>query len=174
MSTQPEAVYHRTQACHLPTSTTTAPTIPLGFIPCRPMIIMVVRVSLLNTFESSHIFPVPPAQYPSQHDQELLLAGDNTIYNAAASGSSRPLIPHATPSPTVSAHSPQGGPDSEPAPSKRSSSPPRYTNKRREKPRIELAPDQPLTTQGKPRTRVYVACVQWYVSACFSVTQSPY
>ncbi len=32
---------------------------------------------------------------------------------------------------------------------------------RREKPRLELAPDQPLTTQGKPRTRVYVACVQW-------------
>ncbi|KAI9058380.1 hypothetical protein FKP32DRAFT_1581766 [Trametes sanguinea] len=31
---------------------------------------------------------------------------------------------------------------------------------RREKPRLELAPDQPLTTQGKPRTRVYLACVQ--------------
>ncbi|KAI0670759.1 hypothetical protein C8Q78DRAFT_1069506 [Trametes maxima] len=31
---------------------------------------------------------------------------------------------------------------------------------RREKPRLELAPDQPLTTQGRPRTRVYVACVQ--------------
>jgi hypothetical protein len=36
--------------------------------------------------------------------------------------------------------------------------------KRREKPRIELAPDQPLTTQGKPRARVFVACVQWFVS----------
>lgn len=33
--------------------------------------------------------------------------------------------------------------------------------KRREKPRIELAPDQPPTTQGKPRARVYVACIQW-------------
>ncbi|TBU28622.1 hypothetical protein BD311DRAFT_663142 [Dichomitus squalens] len=31
---------------------------------------------------------------------------------------------------------------------------------RREKPRLELAADQPLTTQGKPRMRVYVACVQ--------------
>ncbi|KAG1745927.1 uncharacterized protein EDB91DRAFT_1049694 [Suillus paluster] len=31
---------------------------------------------------------------------------------------------------------------------------------RREKPRIELAADQPLTTQGKPRARVYVACLQ--------------
>ncbi|KXN93397.1 Glucose transport transcription regulator RGT1 [Leucoagaricus sp. SymC.cos] len=34
------------------------------------------------------------------------------------------------------------------------------TKKRREKPRIELAPDQPPTTQGKPRARVYVACIQ--------------
>ncbi|KAJ3566110.1 hypothetical protein NP233_g7198 [Leucocoprinus birnbaumii] len=32
--------------------------------------------------------------------------------------------------------------------------------KRRERPRIELAPDQPPTTQGKPRARVYVACLQ--------------
>lgn len=32
--------------------------------------------------------------------------------------------------------------------------------KRRERPRIELAPDQPPTTQGNPRARVYVACIQ--------------
>ncbi|KAJ4481978.1 hypothetical protein J3R30DRAFT_3455583 [Lentinula aciculospora] len=31
---------------------------------------------------------------------------------------------------------------------------------RREKPKIALAPDQPPTTQGKPRARVYVACIQ--------------
>lgn len=36
---------------------------------------------------------------------------------------------------------------------------------RREKPRIQLAPDQPPTTQGKPRSRVYVACVQWCASS---------
>ncbi|KAI6030940.1 hypothetical protein F5J12DRAFT_804084 [Pisolithus orientalis] len=44
-----------------------------------------------------------------------------------------------------------------------SQSPPRAQespNSRRMKPRIGLAPDQPLTTQGKPRARVYVACVQ--------------
>nr|BCA90180.1 hypothetical protein PC_1229 [Pleurotus citrinopileatus] len=34
------------------------------------------------------------------------------------------------------------------------------SKKRRPKPKIELAPDQPPTTQGKPRARVYVACVQ--------------
>lgn len=33
----------------------------------------------------------------------------------------------------------------------------------RERVRINLAPDQPPTTQGKPRERVYVACVQWCV-----------
>ncbi|KAH6912789.1 hypothetical protein BKA70DRAFT_1097562 [Coprinopsis sp. MPI-PUGE-AT-0042] len=38
--------------------------------------------------------------------------------------------------------------------------PPKTKKHRREKPRIELAPDQPPTTQGKPRSRVYVACVQ--------------
>ena len=37
----------------------------------------------------------------------------------------------------------------------------RFGRSRRDKPRLELAPDQPLTTQGKQRTRVYVACVQW-------------
>jgi hypothetical protein len=36
---------------------------------------------------------------------------------------------------------------------------------RRPKPRINLAPDQPPTTQGKPRARVYVACLQWYICA---------
>jgi len=37
---------------------------------------------------------------------------------------------------------------------------------RREKPRIDLAPDQPPTTQGKPRARVFVACLQWCVPCC--------
>jgi len=33
---------------------------------------------------------------------------------------------------------------------------------RKEKIRIELAADQPPTTQGRPRARVFVACLQWY------------
>ena len=33
---------------------------------------------------------------------------------------------------------------------------------RRDKPRIDLAPDQPPTTQGRRRARVFVACLQWY------------
>ena len=33
---------------------------------------------------------------------------------------------------------------------------------RKEKLQIELAPDQPPTTEGRPRARVFVACLQWY------------
>lgn len=48
-------------------------------------------------------------------------------------------------------------PDTSPEPPK----PSRKTRRTKEK--IALAPDQPPTTQGKPRARVYVACLQWYV-----------
>jgi len=34
---------------------------------------------------------------------------------------------------------------------------------RRDKLRIDLAPDQPPTTQGRRRARVFVACLQWYI-----------
>jgi len=44
------------------------------------------------------------------------------------------------------------------------SSPNQARKPRRDKQRIELAPDQPPTTQGRPRARVFVACVQWYVA----------
>jgi hypothetical protein len=32
----------------------------------------------------------------------------------------------------------------------------------KDRPRIDLAPDQPPTTEGRPRARVFVACLQWY------------
>jgi hypothetical protein len=32
----------------------------------------------------------------------------------------------------------------------------------KDKSRIDLAPDQPPTTEGRPRARVFVACLQWY------------
>ena len=130
------------------------------------MIILEVCLLFLPSFPTRIYFSlsVQSTQYPSQHDQDLLLPGNANIYDAHPSSGSRHFAQHATPSPTSSAHSLQGGHDSDPASAKRSTSPQRYSSKRREKPRIELAPDQPLTTQGKPRTRVYVACVQWYVS----------
>ena len=33
---------------------------------------------------------------------------------------------------------------------------------RKDRMRLELSSNQPPTTQGRPRTRVYVACIQWY------------
>ncbi|KAJ7442636.1 hypothetical protein FB451DRAFT_1057345 [Mycena latifolia] len=59
--------------------------------------------------------------------------------------------------PPVSATSLDLSPDSE---AWSPTQPSRPRKSRREKPRIELAPDQPPTTQGKPRARVYVACIQ--------------
>ena len=52
---------------------------------------------------------------------------------------------------------------------------------RKDKPRIDLAPDQPPTTQGRERARVFVACFQWYATSphrdlivvliCFSIAE---
>lgn len=53
---------------------------------------------------------------------------------------------------------------------------------RKDKPRIDLAPDQPPTTQGRARARVFVACFQWYATSphrdlivvliCFSIAEA--
>ncbi|KAI6039316.1 hypothetical protein EDC04DRAFT_2686115 [Pisolithus marmoratus] len=68
-----------------------------------------------------------------------------------------PLVP--SPShPTQSSQSPPQTQESSPTAGEESST--KLKKSRRMKPRIELAPDQPLTTQGKPRARVFVACVQ--------------
>ena len=73
---------------------------------------------------------------------------------------------HSPLSPSGDASSPQQTGSSQPGPSRRSGvssskaatgNPPR----RRIRPKIALDPSQPLTAQGKPRARVYVACEQW-------------
>lgn len=67
------------------------------------------------------------------------------------------------PSSALTAHSEHSGESEFWSPNPQGSPDPQRPRKaRREKPRIELAPDQPPTTQGKPRARVYVACLQWY------------
>jgi len=50
--------------------------------------------------------------------------------------------------------------------------PPR--KQRKEKQRIDLAPDQPPTTQGRPRARVFVACVQWCASSLYRCLALPF
>jgi hypothetical protein len=39
---------------------------------------------------------------------------------------------------------------------------PRARKPLKDRPQLDLAPDQPPTTQGRPRARVFVACLQWY------------
>ncbi|TFK40666.1 hypothetical protein BDQ12DRAFT_733873 [Crucibulum laeve] len=76
-------------------------------------------------------------------------------------GTSQPPI-HSEPNSALTAYSDHSG-NSEgwPAAVQQLAPQPSKTRKtRREKPRIALAPDQPPTTQGKPRARVYVACLQ--------------
>jgi hypothetical protein len=71
--------------------------------------------------------------------------------------------PGSTMTASPSTHSSPGSTGAWKMPAEKSAAEPvqRPRKARREKPRIELAPDQPPTTQGKPRARVYVACIQW-------------
>ncbi|KAF5382644.1 hypothetical protein D9615_002795 [Tricholomella constricta] len=108
---------------------------------------------------------------PRSHSHVLPRATHYTTYDDLAPAGNYP--PRRDPSPvmidtynlgedqTLERESTRNKPSSEK--SGDSSTPPAPLPKRkarREKPRIELAPDQPPTTQGKPRARVYVACVQ--------------
>lgn len=85
-------------------------------------------------------------------DTSTLLSSANTEPPSAVSQSSH------VDSPLTGTEQWSEGSQSAPAPT-------RQPKSRREKPHIELAPDQPPTTQGKARARVYVACVQWCVLA---------
>ncbi|KAF7985587.1 hypothetical protein HWV62_3877 [Athelia sp. TMB] len=85
---------------------------------------------------------------PGTSEASTLLPSANSEPPSAVSPSSRDISP--------STETENSGKGAQPAaaPTNRS------RKSRREKPHIELAPDQPPTTQGKPRARVYVACVQ--------------
>ncbi|CAL1713148.1 unnamed protein product [Somion occarium] len=100
---------------------------------------------------------LPPSSVQTSYEQTEVSDGSSVVRGA------RPSEVFPTASPSGSGHSPIANASAQPQYSERSLSPPsepRPLGKRKEKPRIALAPDQPLTTQGKPRARVYVACVQ--------------
>lgn len=112
-------------------------------------------------------------QYPRTTDQSQTRRADTPLmidtYNLGLAYQS---TSHLSETNTSSTHSGEVGSwtplTKEPSPA---SARPRRA--RREKPRIDLAPDQPPTTQGKPRARVYVACLQWYVnSGIFTIYSS--
>ncbi|KAH8104576.1 hypothetical protein BXZ70DRAFT_921504 [Cristinia sonorae] len=103
-------------------------------------------------------------------NQHFVAASEQAQSNSALYRVDYPLSNHYTdPALSETSHSPPGisepllntsnnsePPESGPYPSSVLST----SLKRKEKTRISLSPDQPLTSQGKPRTRVYVACVQ--------------
>jgi hypothetical protein len=72
-----------------------------------------------------------------------------------------PSFSQASSEPTPSASASKDAPSSSEEPSNGT----RDKSKKRKKPRerVQLATDQPLTSQGKERQRVYLACAQWYV-----------
>lgn len=96
----------------------------------------------------------PGNMYSSSEDSALSAYASRSYENALSDDRSAASHSSASRSPPVQSDSLSAGTNAE-------QGAPKATTKRREKPRIELAPDQPLTTQGKPRARVYVACVQW-------------
>ncbi|KAI0086525.1 hypothetical protein BDY19DRAFT_348445 [Irpex rosettiformis] len=107
---------------------------------------------------------VPSMMYNPHHPEPSSSAFNRSF---APSGPQPYTNSHSSPSPspqlevTPSIPSAPSNPvktEDRPVPSTTASS--SRSTKRREKPKIELSPDQPLTTQGKPRARVYVACVQ--------------
>jgi hypothetical protein len=118
-----------------------------------------------------HTTPSDELSYSSQLSQPLMptlpqLGRDDLTANLDIST----LIPNYSPEPSStvttspSTHSSTSSSEAWKMPPPEVEQPeptPRPRKPRREKPRIELAPDQPPTTQGKPRARVYVACIQW-------------
>ncbi|KAH9993709.1 hypothetical protein BJV74DRAFT_770667 [Russula compacta] len=87
--------------------------------------------------------------------------------DSVGAGSNLSPYPSSSTSPSSSGFIVSDGPDSSSLPSLLPDSPElvdlssnQTRTPRKGKPRINLAPDQPPTTQGRPRARVFVACVQ--------------
>lgn len=103
-------------------------------------------------------------RHPAPLDPALAQGGISPYPDSAATSSTGPFssssppqldnTPPPPPQPPIVAHSSASTP-------KANNALGRARRARKEKPYIALAPDQPPTTQGKPRTRVFVACLQW-------------
>ncbi|KAK7690029.1 hypothetical protein QCA50_006673 [Cerrena zonata] len=100
------------------------------------------------------------AFHPSNPVHDVHHQADTSAESQPLLRQTRPseLYPTLSPSTSTNPHTVDVGP--QPQSSPKSPLMNRALAKRKEKQRIELSPDQPLTTQGKPRARVYVACVQ--------------
>jgi hypothetical protein len=133
---------------------------------------------------SDHFDTSSPHYHASYPDDQHLPREDHVQYSSRHNIGSRPTLPRAsadTSTPVQSMSNPPKPPSDTDTPSaqapsvplqtepKAVSSNPRPRKARREKPHIQLASDQPPTTQGKPRARVYVACIQWCVCICYKL-----
>lgn len=121
-----------------------------------------ISVGIPYSSDPDELFQTTPSAISQTGGDHL-----NSLVNPQTLASYYPLDEHSAQfphhSPSIDYNQPS---TSGPSPLDISAPPDRPTRSRktrREKPRLELAPDQPLTTQGTPRARVYVACAQWYV-----------
>lgn len=108
--------------------------------------------------ESENVLAYSTQNYTTEHE----LAPISSISRRRDSHPLGISVPAITPKPSAYTPSTASPSDSWP-PTVKEDNPidPPKRKTRREKPKIALAPDQPPTTQGKPRARVYVACLQW-------------
>ncbi|KAI0754986.1 hypothetical protein C8Q80DRAFT_1142298 [Daedaleopsis nitida] len=112
---------------------------------------------------SHHTAPLHSRDHLWQYDQHVpdpsRARFDHSAVDVGLHREYQSPVPH-TPSVAGPSHGHTLLPTTPTSPSRAAPSASSAGRSRREKPRLELAPDQPLTTQGKPRSRVYVACVQ--------------
>jgi hypothetical protein len=120
-------------------------------------------------------FDTSPSQYHASYpnDQHLPREENHVQYSSSSHNiEARTSLPHSPEDISIPTPSLSHPPSATEAPTlaapsrtepKVLSANPRPRKTRREKPHIQLASDQPPTTQGKPRARVYVACIQWCV-----------
>ena len=113
--------------------------------------------SVSSASNSIYHIDTPPSDYQVSQLDDAPPLGDSIGISPISTRDSQSAEPSAA-VPSSSSSAATVGSSAKPVASERR---PSYGKSRREKPRLELAPDQPLTTQGKPRSRVYVACVQW-------------
>lgn len=102
----------------------------------------------------SHSSERPPTHFQLSEDRAHIR--DHMSYLEATATSSSLGVVTSTDAREEPSHPPI------PADSPNADQPPIHPRKsRKDKMRIKLSSDQPPTTQGQPRTRVYVACTQW-------------
>jgi hypothetical protein len=124
-----------------------------------------------HPLDGFHAIGQPPAlPHLGSNDNQMQMHMDSNLpryLDTPTSASPLGLVTHTDGSDTSSSHLFHSD-----SPDPLEASPSHLRKPRKDRARIDLAPDQPPTTQGRPRARVFVACVQWCV-LLFTLTPSP-